>query len=102
MIKIILKIKLQCCGNVGPSEYAGDIPPSCSSYVIGCNQAFYDFYRRNILLLALVGLIFGVIQILGIAITAFLANEIRLFIIKWNFKLEKFIMFFKKGLLEQF
>lgn len=70
--------QLQCCGNVGPSEYAGDIPPSCSAYVIGCNQAFYDFYRRNILLLSLIGLVFGIFQIMGIALTAYLANEIRI------------------------
>lgn len=56
-------IKLQCCGNVGPSEYAGDIPPTCSSYVIGCNQAFYDFFWRNILLISLIGLIFGLFQV---------------------------------------
>ena len=55
--------QLQCCGNVGPSEYAGDIPPSCSSFVIGCNQAFYDFYWRNTLLMSLVGLIFGIIHV---------------------------------------
>lgn len=60
--KISLK-KLHCCGNVGRSEYANDIPPSCSSYVIGCNQAFYDFYWRNTLLIALVGLVFAVGQV---------------------------------------
>ena len=48
---------------MGPSEYAGDIPPSCSAYVNGCNQAFYDFYRRNILLLSLIGLVFGLFQV---------------------------------------
>lgn len=68
---------MQCCGNVGPSEYAGDIPPSCSSYVIGCNQAFYDFYWRNTLVIALVGLVFGIFQIFGIAIAAYFAKEIR-------------------------
>ena len=55
--------QLQCCGNVGPSEYAGDIPPSCSSFIIGCNQAFFDFYWRNTLLLSLIGLIFGLFQV---------------------------------------
>ena len=55
--------QLQCCGNVGPSEYAGDIPPACSSYVIGCNQAFYDFYWRNTLLMSLIGLVFGIFQV---------------------------------------
>ena len=55
--------QLQCCGNVGPSEYAGDIPPSCSSWIIGCNQAFFDFYWRNTLLLSLIGLVFGLFQV---------------------------------------
>ena len=56
--------QLQCCGNVGPSEYAGDIPPSCSSWIIGCNQAFFDFYWRNTLLLSLIGLVFGLFQVI--------------------------------------
>jgi hypothetical protein len=55
--------QLQCCGNVGPSEYAGDIPPSCSSYIIGCNQAFYDFYWRTLLLLSILALVFGFFQV---------------------------------------
>lgn len=55
--------QLQCCGNVGPSEYAGDIPPTCSSYIIGCNQAFYDFFWRNLLLISLIGLVFGFFQV---------------------------------------
>jgi len=55
--------QLQCCGNVGPSEYAGDLPPTCSLYVIGCNQAFYDFFRRNLLLISITSLVFGVCQV---------------------------------------
>lgn len=70
--------QLQCCGNVGPSEYAGDLPPSCSSYVIGCNQAFYDFFRRNLLLLSITGLVFGILQIFAISISVYFANEIRI------------------------
>ena len=54
-----LFLKLQCCGNVGVSDYANDIPPSCSLFVVGCNQAFYDFYRRYVLMLSLIGLLFG-------------------------------------------
>lgn len=70
--------QLQCCGNVGPSEYAGKLPPSCSSYVIGCNQAFYDFYRRNLLLSTITSLVFGVLNILMISLTAYFANECRI------------------------
>jgi len=69
--------QLQCCGNVGRNEYANDIPPTCSSYVIGCNQAFYDFYWRNTLLVALVGLVFAVGQLVTIAVAMYLGNEIR-------------------------
>lgn len=55
--------QLECCGNVGPSEYAGDLPPTCSLFVIGCNQGFYDFFRRNLLLLSITSLVFGVLQV---------------------------------------
>lgn len=80
--------QLQCCGNVGPSEYAGDIPPSCSSWIIGCNQAFFDFYWRNTLLLSLIGLVFGLLQIIAIGFAIFFANEIRI--------AKKFIQTFEK------
>lgn len=70
--------QLQCCGNVGRSEYANDIPPSCSSYVIGCNQAFYDFYWRNTLIVALVGLVFALFQLVAIGLAIYLGNEIRI------------------------
>lgn len=70
--------QLRCCGNVGPSEYAGDLPPSCSSYVIGCNQAFYDFFRRNLLLITLTGLVFGILQIFIITLAAYFSNECRI------------------------
>lgn len=69
--------QLQCCGNVGPSEYAGDIPPSCSSYVIGCNQAFYDFFRRNILILAIMAIVFGFIQLFAIGLALYFGYEVR-------------------------
>ncbi|RNA30918.1 CD9 antigen [Brachionus plicatilis] len=69
--------QLQCCGNVGPSEYAGDIPPTCSSYIIGCNQAFYDFFWRNLLLISLIGLVFGFFQLIVIICGAYFANEVR-------------------------
>lgn len=67
--------QLQCCGNVGPSEYANDLPPSCSSFVIGCNQAFYDFYRRYVLLISLIGFFFGLSQVNP---TVYLINSIKL------------------------
>ncbi|CAF0765870.1 unnamed protein product [Brachionus calyciflorus] len=70
--------QLQCCGNVGPSEYAGDIPPTCSSYIIGCNQAFYDFFWRNLLLISLIGLVFGVCQLIALIIAGYFGNEIRI------------------------
>lgn len=70
--------QLECCGNVGPSEYAGDLPPSCSSYVIGCNQAFYDFFRINLLLLTITSLVFGFMKIIQISLTAYFANECRI------------------------
>jgi len=69
--------QLQCCGNVGPSEYSNDIPPSCSSYIIGCNQAFADYYRRFNLIVSLVSLVFGITQFFGIGISVYFANEVR-------------------------
>lgn len=73
-----IQTQLQCCGNVGPSEYAGDIPPACSSYVVGCNQSFYDFYWRHILLMSILGISFAVLQLICITITVYFANEVRI------------------------
>lgn len=55
--------KLMCCGNVGPSDYAGDIPPSCQSFVIGCNEALYEFYALDLMVQSIVSIVFAVLHV---------------------------------------
>lgn len=75
-IKKIQK-SLKCCGYVGPSDYGGDIPSSCSFYLKGCNDNFFQYYRSHLLLFALSSFTSSAFHILGISLAIYFAKELR-------------------------
>jgi hypothetical protein len=78
--------QFSCCGNLGPSDFSGDIPPACSGHLVGCNESVYEFYNYIIISYSTMTATTSVLHIILLCILGYFLRALRIagLIIKEN------------------
>lgn len=78
--------ELECCGYNSSSDWTnldiapnqgGKIPESCGAQITGCKKKFITIVKDNVYIVAAIGVAFGVIEFLGIALACVVGCQAR-------------------------